>query len=154
MHGRVTPHRRDHPGEFLKSVQNCTDCMFGRQYSCGDRAGAVPRKRCTLFSRTKITFTHRRNQDGTHDSICSDCFATIATVQHERELSFKEAAHICRPIRLYQFGQRSGPLQLDPKNDTTTNNDGPVSLKRSFEGTSQYAGPEELKWPRRGDSTS
>ena len=40
-------------------------------------------------------FPHRRNWDGTFDSICPSCFVTIATKDSETELAAAEAAHIC-----------------------------------------------------------
>ena len=33
-----------------------------------------------------IAFVHRHNQDGTHDSICSACLATVGSTQNEVEL--------------------------------------------------------------------
>lgn len=43
------------------------------------------------------TFPHRKNEDGTIDSICPHCFMTIATSTHEADLSQTEAAHKCKP---------------------------------------------------------
>jgi hypothetical protein len=58
-----------------------------------------------MHSTTRATYTHRTTQDGLYESICSDCFATVASVQYERELAFQEEAHRCNPIRLYQLTQ-------------------------------------------------
>jgi hypothetical protein len=41
-------------------------------------------------------FVHRVNGDGTHDSVCRICFATVATVRDETDLYTKERAHVCR----------------------------------------------------------
>ena len=35
-----------------------------------------------------LRFPHRRNHDGTYDSICSSCFMTIATREVEAELEY------------------------------------------------------------------
>jgi len=40
-------------------------------------------------------FPHRRNWDGTFDSICPSCFATIATTETEAELAMAEDKHVC-----------------------------------------------------------
>jgi len=46
------------------------------------------------------TFPHRRNPDGTFDSICTKCFATVATKTQESDLQDAEAAHICPGLDL------------------------------------------------------
>jgi len=43
----------------------------------------------------KAYFPHRRNKDGTMDSICLDCYLTIATAETEDQLEVAEDAHIC-----------------------------------------------------------
>ena len=51
-------------------------------------------------------FTYRHNEDGSHDSICMGCLATVASVMSEGLLARHEATHICSPIRLYQLSQK------------------------------------------------
>ncbi|HKF50276.1 MAG TPA: hypothetical protein VKB38_23140 [Terracidiphilus sp.] len=47
-------------------------------------------------------FTHRFNPDGTVDSICCDCFATVETANREEELKESEQGHVCDPwLRSY-----------------------------------------------------
>jgi hypothetical protein len=61
-----------------------------------------------------LRFPHRRNQDGTYDSICSSCFMTIATREVEAELAQDEAAHSCNgeaSLGLRSFDRE--PLILD-----------------------------------------
>jgi hypothetical protein len=41
-------------------------------------------------------FPHRHNADGTHDSICCRCYATIATEHDQDDLLAQEAEHVCR----------------------------------------------------------
>jgi hypothetical protein len=50
-----------------------------------------------------MSFSHRHNQDGTVDSICRQCFITVATSQCELELASQELRHICNPglVELY-----------------------------------------------------
>lgn len=43
----------------------------------------------------RVMFPHRRNLDGTIDSICTMCFATVATKGHESDLKAAEDAHLC-----------------------------------------------------------
>ncbi len=45
-------------------------------------------------------FPHRHNPEGTHDSICTRCLATIATVALETDLARHESGHVCRPMDL------------------------------------------------------
>ncbi len=47
-------------------------------------------------------FPHRKNTDGTYDSICLKCFLTIATVGREAELQLLETSHVCEPLNLYR----------------------------------------------------
>jgi len=42
-------------------------------------------------------FPHRMNPDGTVDSICPNCFMTIATAANESDLGRLEAFHRCDP---------------------------------------------------------
>ena len=58
----------------------------------------------------KPSFPHRRNVDGTHNSICTLCLATVAKVLHELELGRLESAHKCEPANLYRVSH--GLLQL------------------------------------------
>ncbi len=37
---------------------------------------------------------------------------TVASVEHERELSFREVAHRCNPVRLYQLTQHCDRMPL------------------------------------------
>ncbi len=40
-------------------------------------------------------FAHRLNSDGTADSICLFCFATVGSVLIEQALEAEEATHFC-----------------------------------------------------------
>jgi len=55
-----------------------------------------------MLSLLKPSFPHRRNADGSHDSICTMCLATVATVKSEGELARHESAHVCEPFNLYR----------------------------------------------------
>jgi hypothetical protein len=59
----------------------------------------------------KPSFPHRRNVDGTHDSICTMCLATVATVKREWELTRYESVHVCEPMNLYRVSHGLLPLQ-------------------------------------------
>ena len=43
----------------------------------------------------QVHFRHRHNVDGIIDSICCECFATVASVRIESELTDMEEAHEC-----------------------------------------------------------
>ena len=46
---------------------------------------------------TSPRYPHRRNADGSHDSICTVCFVTVASAREESELTGHEQAHVCNP---------------------------------------------------------
>lgn len=50
-------------------------------------------------------FAHRQNEDNSLDSICTRCFATIASAENEGELTSNESIHKCDPERLYRASQ-------------------------------------------------
>ncbi len=45
-------------------------------------------------------FTRRQNEDGTMDSICCFCFATVGTSTQESALVFFELQHSCDPSQV------------------------------------------------------
>jgi hypothetical protein len=48
-------------------------------------------------------FVHRANWDGTFDSICRECVATVATAACESELEEAERDHVCSPWMRQRF---------------------------------------------------
>ncbi len=44
---------------------------------------------------TQATYVHRKNRDGSIDSICKTCFATVAKVHDEVTLTQHERTHCC-----------------------------------------------------------
>ena len=42
-----------------------------------------------------LQFIHRINEDGSIDSICRDCFLTVATATNQGELEREEHRHVC-----------------------------------------------------------
>ncbi len=59
-----------------------------------------------MFSQAQ--FPHRHNPDGGIDSICTACFATVATSFDESKLLVIESAHICDPASLYWMTRAKG----------------------------------------------
>jgi hypothetical protein len=51
-------------------------------------------------------YPHRMNKNGTIDSICPRCYATIGTSMWESDLESMEAAHVCEPSRLSYFEEK------------------------------------------------
>lgn len=49
---------------------------------------------------TSHPFAHRTNPDGTIDSICKTCFATVGTSEQEEYLKAIEDVHACDEWRL------------------------------------------------------
>jgi hypothetical protein len=56
---------------------------------------------------TGTRFPHRHNIDGSHDSICTACLATVAQRRDESELLEFESRHVCDPVRLFRRGNLS-----------------------------------------------
>jgi hypothetical protein len=50
-----------------------------------------------------IKFIHRINEDGSIDSICRDCFTTIATGRLRSDLESQERQHACEPMLLERY---------------------------------------------------
>ncbi|WP_158748241.1 hypothetical protein [Acidobacterium sp. S8] len=45
--------------------------------------------------KTEKGFAHRANKDGSFDSICLKCYATVGTAYDESDLDAMEAVHHC-----------------------------------------------------------
>ncbi len=56
-----------------------------------------------------LKFAHRSNLDGTVDSICPRCIATLATAYDEAELRIFEQQHICDPALVERYHGRKPP---------------------------------------------
>jgi hypothetical protein len=52
-------------------------------------------------------FFHRKNRDSTIDSICTQCFMTIATGNSHDDLIGAEVAHDCTPLTLRKHWESS-----------------------------------------------
>ena len=50
-----------------------------------------------------LQFIHRINADGTIDSICGDCFITVATATSSTVLERDERKHCCDPLLLERY---------------------------------------------------
>ena len=48
----------------------------------------------------RTSFPHWQNRDGSVDSICTECFRTVATAAAEAELTAAENAHNCQGFNL------------------------------------------------------
>ena len=62
-----------------------------------------------MLTLLRSRFPHRDSADGTFDSICNVCLATVATVQNEWELAGHESTHVCEPLNLYRLRQSRLP---------------------------------------------
>jgi hypothetical protein len=69
-------------------------------------------KRPALARFARPHFPHRHNPDGSFDSICIECFQTVATKVEEAELVSHEAEHVC-----CGFGLGSTPHLENRKSD-------------------------------------
>jgi hypothetical protein len=48
-----------------------------------------------MADRTDVFYPHRRNRNGSFDSICLTCLATVAAGKSEPELVELEKVHVC-----------------------------------------------------------
>jgi len=49
-------------------------------------------------------YPHRHNEDGSYDSICTTCYATVASSWEETALAEHESAHTCDSALLAERG--------------------------------------------------
>jgi hypothetical protein len=59
-------------------------------------------------------YPHRINQDGTIDSICTRCYATVGTSKTEDDLKRMETAHVCESGRLRYYKEQRKRLKRPP----------------------------------------
>jgi hypothetical protein len=64
---------------------------------------------------TATFFPHRRNKDGSFDSICLKCFATVASHMAEEDLKEFDKTHICADSLLSQRGDQVSLIQDEAK---------------------------------------
>lgn len=50
-----------------------------------------------------LQFIHRLNEDGTIDSICRDCFVTVANALSRSDLEPSEQQHRCEEVLLERY---------------------------------------------------
>ncbi len=62
-----------------------------------------------MADKAKTLYPHRRNRDGSFDSICLTCFMTVATAKTESELADADAKHICESALLAERGMFRAP---------------------------------------------
>lgn len=60
-------------------------------------------------------FVHRENSDGTIDSICRSCYATVCTSPWESDLDVAEKNHRCDPYLLARWSRKGQPPAQLPK---------------------------------------
>jgi hypothetical protein len=48
-------------------------------------------------------FRHRHNDNGSYDSICIHCFATVGSSLTEEKLEEDEKRHVCNPEILFRL---------------------------------------------------
>lgn len=58
-----------------------------------------------MSSSSISVFSHRENRDGTIDSICLTCYATIASSHSVDDLNAHEKEHRCDPVAEMHFNQ-------------------------------------------------
>ena len=61
-------------------------------------------------------FSHRRNQDGTIDSIGARCYLTVGTARNESELPKIEHSHACNTDWLFRWRAGCGICRVFKQN--------------------------------------
>jgi hypothetical protein len=51
----------------------------------------------TMVLTLPTVFPHRKNRDGSFDSICRTCLLTVANTRREADLASYEQYHVCNP---------------------------------------------------------
>jgi hypothetical protein len=64
--------------------------------------------------KTSQIYPHRKNKDGSYDSICPTCFLTVCSATSETDLQEREEAHLCAPSLLSKSGDYQ-PAHLKPR---------------------------------------
>jgi hypothetical protein len=59
-----------------------------------------------------VQFIHRLNEDGTIDSICRDCFVTIATEVSASVLERAEGGHKCDPWLIERYKKTPSTVKI------------------------------------------
>jgi hypothetical protein len=75
-----------------------------------------------MSDRTPL-YPHRCNGDGSYDSICRRCFATVGTGRTEAELELAEALHVCNLEILYQHGLANSDVETGETTDPRCSTD-------------------------------
>jgi hypothetical protein len=66
-------------------------------------------------------YPHRRNKDGSYDSICLTCFVTVASGKSEAELMKFDEKHVCACSTLSQrANDRNVPWRKRPNSTPTS----------------------------------
>lgn len=60
-------------------------------------------------------FAHRRNENGTFDSICCQCFATVSRQSNPSNHAQMEQGHVCSSLDLHRFEMRLAAWPEAPK---------------------------------------
>lgn len=68
-----------------------------------------------MSPRQEDSFVHRANRDGTTDSICKDCFATVCTSIWETDLARAEHDHVCDPGAIARWQQMQHRNKPEPR---------------------------------------
>jgi hypothetical protein len=56
---------------------------------------ASPERRTKMADKVIAFYPHRHNKDGSYDSICLNCFVTVASRKSEAELIEFDKVHVC-----------------------------------------------------------
>jgi len=57
-----------------------------------------------MFELREAFFPHRRNRDGSYDSICMTCFETVGSARTQEDLAKIDKEHVCEPSRVAERG--------------------------------------------------
>lgn len=100
------------------NVLTITSRLSSSGYGGASRAYALE---FAVGSSSDSQFLHRANRDGSFDSICKECFRTVATVKCESDLNVAERDHVCDPWtrsrrrRVREIDELAGSLDVDLK---------------------------------------
>ena len=91
MFGQSSPERTINYQNLAVSMTPPTGSIF-----------SFPERRTTMADKLIAFYPHRRNKDGSYDSIGLTCFVTVASGKSEAELMKSDAKHVCAYSTLSQ----------------------------------------------------
>jgi hypothetical protein len=121
-HTRMAAKKRRIGGQFTVNHRGSADqpekiilCSSPYRLNYRPRVTLWPSGDSPMAFQTASDFPHRRNKDGSFDSICLKCFATVASRMTQDQLKEFDQKHVCANSALSQRGNHVSSSQNENK---------------------------------------